>query len=78
MTILQLLKTLQKLQNEDFKYYIEWVDIGEEYEYQIIIPCNKQVGEYITSMLNEDSDTSITTEFIVDKIIIDTGVTAYW
>lgn len=75
MTTLQLLQTLEQLQHESFKYYIELVDISDEYEYQIVIPCTKEQGAYITLVLNEDYEIGVTTEFIVDHLIIDTGIT---
>jgi hypothetical protein len=51
------------------------VDISDEYEYQIVIPCTEKQGAYITLVLNEDYEIGVTTEFIVDHLIIDTGIT---
>ena len=86
MNTLQLLQTLEQLQHENFKFFIEWVDIGEEYEYSINVPCSKNNAQYITAVLNEDYKLGVDVEFIPGSkddlengtLIIETYAKAIW
>lgn len=86
MTTLKLIRVLEVLQAEDFQYFIEWLDIGDYYEYQILVTCTKPSFDYISDVLNKEHKLGVSIEFIPDsfkdlyngKGVITTDIKAYW
>lgn len=78
MHALKLIQALEQLQHEGQQYFIEWVDIGEQYTYQIVINCTKTKFKYLRDVLNKDYALNVPIVYINDKAVIDTDISVDW
>ena len=82
MKTLTLLKVLEQLQHENFDYTIDYMDRGDHWEYQIVVPyITKKRAKYLRAVLNEDYELGVDVEFIPEfnnkkygQVVMDTGI----